>query len=301
VVVYGNHDRPGDLEYLSYLRTDFPIQVVSRALIANPVDGISVACIPWPRKAWLAGKLAPDVDVGEEAIRALGSILTGFEASFAKLPGHHVLLAHAEIGAAKLDSGQPVAGHADVELSLDDMHRTGAEYIALGHIHKRQTIRDKVCYAGSPRQTTFGQDTDKGYVLFDLSNGELQYIDAPGRRLHTAELSWDGGELRGDTVDLESGQTLVGQSVRIRYTVDSSEAAMAMAEAEKLREKMLAQGAHAVKLEPTVNTTHRVRSEEIQYASTNADRIRAWWSSRNETPARSEHIIAKLGELEVPV
>lgn len=306
VLVYGNHDRPGDLDYLGALSTEHQIAVISRPVIVTPPDlHIQVACMPWPRKSWLAGKVKAGTDIGQLANEAVRVILNGFcsklgatEARFGKT----VLLGHIELGAALTDSGQPMAGLSEAVLSESDLRAVGADYYALGHIHKQQVLGGDICYPGSPRQTTFGEEGGKGYALVELDTDDAPVIDhrvAPGRTLHTADLHWEDGQLLGDTVELEKGQTLVGQAVRLRFKVDASDRGQAQAEAELLRQRMLDQGAASVKLDPRVKATHRVRSETIREASSNADRLRSLWEARGDEPERSESILAKLGELEV--
>lgn len=306
VVVYGNHDRPGDLDYLGRLKTEHAISVVDRPLVVCPfkkVDELSVACLPWPRKAWLAGKLKAGQDVNQVATEAMRVILDGFAAKWRGSTGLKLLLGHVEIGKAIMDSGQPMTGLADIELSVEELVNTGADYCALGHIHQRQSWGmegTEICYAGSPRQTTFGQEVGKGYALIDFSDPAspppiVNLVDAPGRELHTITARWDGECLNSDTWDEEC---LKGHAVRLTYHVDAANSGQAAAEAATAKERLLKLGVHSVKLDPRVANVHRVRSELIREAKTHSDRVRAYWGALGEEPARAEPILEKLNELE---
>lgn len=296
VVVYGNHDRPGDLDYLAAIRTKEPIAVRSRPDTVM-VGNLTVACLPWPRKAWLAGKVAGDKDLSTVATEAMRTVLHGLTAAVAVHSGcPSVLLAHVEIGSAKLDSGQPLTGHADIELTAEDLLNVGADYCALGHIHQQQVLTPGVCYAGSPRQTTFGQDPDKGYVLVDFETARHEIVRTPGRELVTIEAVWDD-ELHG-LVTPVIREDSIGASVRLTYHVDAANREQAAAQADESRAALLEAGVHSVKLDPRVKSVHRVRSDAIRDARTNADRLRALWAARGDGPAREMNILAKLNELE---
>ncbi len=305
VVVYGNHDRPGDLDYLGVLSTDYPIYVLDRPDIIKPTNlHCQVACLPWPRKSWLAGRVDAGTDLSELATAAMRVILTGFAANLGEPEsrfGPAVLLGHLEIGSALTDSGQPMAGIAEAVLSEQDLRMVGADYYALGHIHKRQILDGDIVYAGSPRQTTFGEDPGKGYTLADFdspSYPEVLHKVAPGRDLHTVVAVWDGGDLVVDVGEYGIKQAREGTAIRIVYECDESNRQDAQAQAEQAREVLLKAGARSVKLDPKVKATHRVRSEAIREAKTHEDRLRALWDARGSTPERADPILAKLGTLE---
>jgi len=299
VAIEGNHDRPNDLAYLTHLASQHPIVVTARPDVIS-VAGIRVACLPWPRKSWLASKVEPGQDINAVAADAMRAILAGFAAQ-----APDILLAHVEVGAALLDTGQPMSGRADIELSVDELSAV-APYVALGHIHKRQEFsgcNGTVCYAGSPRQTTFGEGADKGYTLVATDgHGQprLEHINAPGRTLHSLEATWDGEDLSvpdGTLPDFRRG-AMASESLRLTYHVDASDREQADAVAKSMRDHLLAAGAHSVKLDPRIRNVQRARCEEIRSAASNADRIRAWWTSRGETPSREGAILDKLNELE---
>ena len=303
VAVYGNHDRPGDLDYLARLRTHHAVVVADRPDIV--ASGPTIAVLPWPRKAWLAARLEAGQDVGQVATEAMRAILSGFAVRLAKIDGPRILVAHAELGAALTDSGQPLVGKADLDLSEGDLLDSGADYVALGHIHKHQILGDgRICYAGAPRQTTFGEDAVKGYCLVDVRRGEVPVIEhrrAPGRELITITGSWDG-----ETVDFDlppaygndPGAIPESALVRIKYETPEDARAAAREAAERF---VAALSPRAVQIDPRIITTHRVRSEEIRTARTNADRVEALWGSRGQRPARASEILAKLSTLESEV
>jgi exonuclease SbcD len=77
----------------------------------------------------------------------------------------------------------------------------GPDYVALGHIHGRQRLSDRVRYAGAPLHYSFGEgDKPRGSWLIDLDADGLaavEWLDLPvPRRLITIRGSLD--ELLGD-------------------------------------------------------------------------------------------------------
>jgi exonuclease SbcD len=318
VVVYGNHDAVGDLDILARLRVSpHPIWVQERPEVIGPnhhISGLAVACLPWPRKARLVAQ-AVDAsrDLEATARQQMRRILTGFAAQFASTDAARVVLAHAELGSATLDSGQPLTGRADIELSPADLAECNADYVALGHIHKHQVVGDRICYAGSPRQTTFGQDALKGYCLVDVERGRppaIEHRKAPGRELHTIEAAWPvdaspaghvGILVSESDVPVEEEPVRPGDIYRLTYSVGEDHRQQAAEQADRAKQQWLAAGAHSVKLDPRVTPTYRTRCKAIREARTNGDRVQAWWTSRDGRPPRAAVMLDKLAELETEV
>jgi DNA repair protein SbcD/Mre11 len=93
-----------------------------------------------------------------------------------------VVLAHAFVtGGAASDSERDISvgGVAHVPSSVFD----GFDYVALGHLHGRQTISDSVRYSGSPLAYSFSEaDQVKGSWLVDLdARGAVkaEFVEAP--------------------------------------------------------------------------------------------------------------------------
>lgn len=309
VVARGNHDAPKDVEILGKLRTKAPLHVCEETSIIH-LRGVSVAVLPWPRRAWLAA-LMGDVsrlELGEAALAGLRAVLAGFAGGW-KNNVPRILLAHAELGAASLDSGQPVAARCDVPLSEVDLLATDADFAALAHIHKSQTLGGgAIRYPGSPRPTAFGQDDDpKGYSLVEVRRGEAPVIThrvSPARRLVTVQggVIAETGRLTTEE-DFDESTWWPGperdDAIRLQYSVSESRRVAVREQAEELKRLWLAEGAHSVKIDEQVLTVHRVRSEAIREALTTAQRVEAWWSARGGRPARATQILSLLNDLEV--
>lgn len=297
VIVAGNHDEPHDLKWLGHLDTEHPVTVAESPAILD-IAGASIACLPWPRKGMLIDRVSggSQDDLSQLAKEGVQAILAGFKLALESSDSPTILAAHAELGAASMDNGQPVAGRCFVELGEDDLLDVGADYVALGHIHKHQVLSRHICYAGSPRPTKFGEEGDKGYCLVDIKRDEppvVTHRKAPYRELLTF----------GSVDDCDSfsaaGGMLAGNSIRIKYSCDASERESRRAGAEEVKRTLLAAGAASVKIDAKTTTTHRVRSTEVASATTTAQKLRALWVARGSTPEREPQIIDKLKRLEL--
>ena len=66
----------------------------------------------------------------------------------------------------------------------------GFDYVALGHIHKPQTIENHIRYSGSPLKYSFGAEEkqEKGVVLIDTDTMEISFVPiAPKRERRSLE------------------------------------------------------------------------------------------------------------------
>ena len=299
VVVRGNHDQSGDLEFLGQLRSDNTIEIAERPRVIDIGGKGLVLAMPYPAKNFLAADAAREgVDprsMTERATQALRALFLHWAAtnvvdSFVPV----ALVGHLELGSAELDSGQPATGRCFIETSLADLAELGADVNILGHIHKRQQLDDRTFYVGSPRQTTFGEDSTKGYCLVDVNKGELPCIEhrkAPGPQLVTVHAEMVDGVL---VIPPTTGADIM----RLVYDVPDSQRQDAARQAAEWSATMRKTGARSVKLDARTITTTRARSHDLHEAKTNTDRLRAYWAARDMTPDRACNIAAKLAEIE---
>lgn len=141
----------------------------------------------------------PDVSMRshEEVLRY---IMGRIRADAAMRGGRSVVLAHAfimNVSASDVERDITSGGIDFVPLSTFD----GVDYVALGHIHGRQTLSDGVRYSGAPLHYSFGEATKpRGAWLVDLeANGltKTEWVDFPvPRRLSV--LTGEIGSLLSD-------------------------------------------------------------------------------------------------------
>ena len=89
-----------------------------------------------------------------------------------------VLMAHLYVSGAALNgSRQPrdIVGGSDA-MALDDI-TDGYDYLALGHIHRRQRLSARAYYSGSPLPISFDEPAEHGVQVVELTKGKEPRVD----------------------------------------------------------------------------------------------------------------------------
>jgi DNA repair protein SbcD/Mre11 len=191
VMIAGNHDSAARLEYFSELARRAGVHVVGRVgaevrpAEVRGADGTEVRF--WP-VAYTDPESArdemgrSDLHTHEEVMAAqLESIARGMSGS-----PRNVVVAHAFVAGCQPSESErelTVGGTAAVSSSLF----TGFDYVALGHLHERQTAgSERVRYSGSLLKYSFSEtDQAKSVTVVDLGPGgemSLQEVSLPIRR-----------------------------------------------------------------------------------------------------------------------
>jgi DNA repair protein SbcD/Mre11 len=188
VLIAGNHDSARRLGFGAGLMAAAGVHVrADQAMVGEPImlgadDGepIAVYGIPYlepelVRPAWgLAER-------GHAAV--LTAAMRRIRADAERRPAvPTVVLAHAFVtGGEPSDSERDISvgGVSHVPVSVFD----GVDYVALGHLHGRQRLTERVRYSGSPLAYSFSEERHrKGSWLVDIGAAgvkEINFIDAP--------------------------------------------------------------------------------------------------------------------------
>ncbi len=168
-------------------------------------------------------------------------------------------VSHGTVCGCVTEHGVPMAG-LDHEFTTSALFGAETSAFMLGHIHKHQAWNDGervIAYAGSIGRLHYGEEGDKGFVLWtvDAIGATFDFVPTPARRM--VHLDFPA------TPDLESiraaAQSAQGAFVRVRWSVPEEErdsidrAAIVAALA----------GAAEVKLEARVIPVVRSRAEGI--------------------------------------
>ena len=192
----GNHDLPHVVNRASAL------EIFPTLNVANVVVGDNLAMHRIPTKAGEAQVVAiPWVRIGQYMARentrgkTLEEIKRDVEAGLTDLLREEiakldpaapaVLCAHINVAGAKAASEQSMMLGNDHVVSLGAVAVPQFDYVALGNIHKHQTLAERppVVYAGSIERVDFSEEReDKGFVVADLDPSSPQ-----GERL----VSWE--------------------------------------------------------------------------------------------------------------
>ena len=184
VLSSGNHDSAIRLGFASELLSRAGLHIrTSTASIGVPVvvDGVAVYPLPYLEPAVAADQLGAAERSHAGVLRAA---MARVDADRSVRGGPSVVLAHAyDTGGATSDSERDIsvggvsAVHPKVFGTVD--------YVALGHLHGRQQVKDGVRYSGSPVPLSFSEaGHTKGSWLVDIgeSGVRAEPVDAPVER-----------------------------------------------------------------------------------------------------------------------
>lgn len=247
--------------------------------------------LPEPQKKHL---LAADSEVTlDQAVRA---VLLGYAAIRAKYPEiPAILVYHGQVHGAKMANGEPCEGG----VSIDDLALVGADYIAMGDIHKPQRVGISrglhAYYAGAMHPT---KDWNEAGIEFGFNQVTIE--DDKERT--------DEGWKKGIVIDhipfphpvLVKIETKVGSDIDLDASLDGKRVWLEVSatkeqsisiDANVYLKELLARGAdpHS-KVTLKIEATETVRAGEITKLRTLPDKFTLWRkNSGNEaTPAQLE-------------
>jgi exonuclease SbcD len=316
--VKGNHDQAGDLDLFSRLETECNVRIVDRPS-AMPGSAtvwggggryyVGLLALPWFDKAHLVSRLDAAVDAEatrQATIGAARSLLTAMAAEARRVRAEGaipILVSHCLVAGSEVSTGQTLIG-TTVEMAPQDLLEVGAEYVALGHVHKAQEwFGGRVAYSGSPHRCNYGEPEAKGWrlVTFD-SDGDLvsnEFRELPARRVVLLEQDWTGGV---DTERLSTGRIpglgelrVSGDLVRFRYRVRPED--LHLVDGAVLQDILLSAGAHDVKIEAVVEAETRTRAPEITTRTSVADKVEAYLDAK-KVEADRPRLRAKVEDIE---
>ena len=205
VLLVGNHDLPTMPQRASsvdiFHTLDVPNVTVGREedvfTISTRHGPVQVGVVPYPVRQRL---LAHDEYRGlsiEQLDRELQRIVTdNIRGLTAKLDPEipAVLTAHLTVSDAVFGSERSVMIGRDAVILRSALADPAWDYVALGHIHKHQSLNDDgyppVVYSGSLERIDFGEEKEpKGFCWVELARGETtwEFVEVNARRFVTVE------------------------------------------------------------------------------------------------------------------
>ena len=214
-MISGNHDSPE--------RIDFGTRLLESAgvYVAGKFDGmlhkvtkkdefgeIDIFLLPYIKPAFVKNALR---ETGESKLDYETAVRMALATNPPDKKRRNVILAHQFVfGATRTDSEEILVGYVD---AISDSVFDDYDYVALGHLHKRQKIkRDEQLYCGTPLKYSFKEEKNEKSVTFVQmgQKGDMEICAVPLKPLR------DMRNLRGSFEELEKGES--GDFLRVVLT-----------------------------------------------------------------------------------
>jgi exonuclease SbcD len=217
-ILTGNHDMPNAIGRATATEI-FDTLAVKNVYVANrpdifqistPGGDIQIVSLPWLRRSALLAReetknlsLEQITRMMQEALtRVINSKAAELDTSLPAILAAHVLVGDAKVGRGSeslMSIGQEPA------VLLSNIALPAFDYVALGHIHKRQVLTENppVVYPGSLERVDFGEENDdKGFYIIEILPGteggkrrvSYEFHPVNARRFLSVSVAIDEGE-----------------------------------------------------------------------------------------------------------
>jgi exonuclease SbcD len=187
-LLVGNHDLPNAANRATAVDI-FPTLQVPNIYVGNSLQNymvitregpLQILAVPWPRRSGVLNREESRGLSIEDIRREIESRLTAaiaqrVEELNPEIPA--ILAGHVTINGATVGTERSMMLGQDHVLLASAVHRPQLDYVALGHIHKHQILRNqpKVVYSGSLQRIDFSEEGDeKGFCVIDLEPSNPQ-------------------------------------------------------------------------------------------------------------------------------
>ena len=192
-LLVGNHDLPHSPSRANAIEIfhtlDVPNVTVGDGLrnytVPTRKGPIQIVGLPWPRRSGLLsreesrGKTLQEIreEIEDRITKGIQDCVENLDPSIPAL-----LAGHVTVNGARTGTEQSMMLGQDHVLFPSALQKPELDYVALGHIHKHQILRNEspmVVYSGSLERVDFSEEDDtKGFCVIDLDQAAPQ-----GRRL----------------------------------------------------------------------------------------------------------------------
>ncbi len=307
-----SHEPPGTLSMFRLLGGRYPVHVADRiGQVGLTTDGRWVAseawcftslprglralfsCVPTVNKAVVAATLG-----ASSAAQAVGEhlalLLRGFAAS--NQAAHMQCLStigvsHGTVFGCISEHGVPMAGF-DHEFTTGVLFAAEAQAFMLGHIHRHQAWENQttalegraghqcIAYPCSIGRFHYGEEGDKGFLLWEIGTGEVRFTLEPTPARRTIDIMFEGKPDLEALREAVKREDIDGAFVRVRWTVADED----RHEVNRAAIQKLLEGAAETKLEGRIVPVVRTRAAGISQLASLADKVRVWATSTEAKP-----------------
>lgn len=315
-MIYGtpSHDTDGSLEVFRKINSRHSITVLEPAqsyllLKAGdedaeivPDNGGVQPCakaviigVPEPRKKYLLANGAAGKEETEALLRdsmqKLCFMLAAKRRERAYLPC--VMLYHGDVAGCSLQNDRTIERGTGIAITIDDLAEIGADYYALGHIHKPQQVGTlPAYYAGSIYPKDFGETHISGFNIVEVeaagSPARVQRVDFP----HPQNMKIEGG------ADIKIDDDFSGKRVWLDITCTKEE--RVLLDEDRLLAQLKEHGAvDGSRVTISDIPTETVRAAEITQAAGVTEKYKVW--AENSGIELKDSVLKKIAELDAEI
>ncbi|MGD8813068.1 MAG: exonuclease SbcCD subunit D [Anaerolineales bacterium] len=314
LLLVGNHDMPGMVSRAStvdiFQALDVPGVIVGRIPDGHVIETrrgkVFLAWMPYPMRNRLLSNEehhGKSIEALEEILQQTVSVILrdlAEEAARHDMP--RVMAGHFTVDTAKYGSERTVMLGGDVAAQLSNLADPAWDYIALGHIHRHQSLNGDryppVVYSGSLERIDFGEEKeDKGFCWVQLARGatEWSFVPVRARRFQTVNVdvrpSQDPTEAVLEAVQENDYDEAV---VRVIVQLRADQQAAFM---DREIERALTQAA-SVSIVREIEFETRARLGDLAPEElTPLELVEKFFQSRDESPERIQALMTKAEEL----
>jgi len=319
-LLVGNHDLPNATSRATAVDI-FPTLRVPNVHIGDSLHTytiktrsgpLQIVAVPWPRRGGILSREdSRGLSINEVRQEIEGRMTAAIEDRVKNLDPSipAILTAHATISGATVGTERSMMLGQDHVLLVSAVQKIQLEYVALGHIHKHQVLRQDspmVVYSGSLQRVDFSEEGDqKGFCVVNIDPSapqgqrmvDFQFHKVDARSFVTIDARIDAAELDPTDAVIRaiSRNDITGAVVRVRITLP--------AELEPhLREPDIRQaldGAHFIAaVSREVEGTRRTRlGSDVAEGLQPMQAVRLYLESREVDPRRQEKVLRYAEEL----
>jgi exonuclease SbcD len=302
-----SHEPPGTLKNFALMGTEHPVFVAERVQQVSWFEGqffasdgplfspeelksvltigadIVFTCLPTINKGQLAAAVG-----AKDAATALGDVLSDYLAAAGRVNSQlraagirTVGVSHGTVNGCTTEHGVTMAGF-DHEFSISALFDAECDAFMLGHIHKHQQWERAgrlAAYPGSIGRFHYGEEGDKGYLLWDVSAGDAsaQLVATPARE--TVCIDFDGPPDMARLAEIAASST--DKFVRVRWQVDEEH----RQSVDRGAIAALFVGASELKVEARILPVTRSRAQGISLEATVERKLERWCELTEVVPA----------------
>ena len=245
-LLVGNHDLPNAVSRATAVEIFQTLQVpylqvgsnLQNYTILTKSGPLQVLAVPWPRRSGILSREESRGLTIEEVRQAVQDRMT--QAIYARAESLDpdvpaILTGHVTVNGATVGTERSMMLGQDHVLLAGDIGRPQVDYVALGHIHKHQILRNEnpfMAYSGSLQRVDFSEEgDDKGFCVVDLdpaapqgkrlTDFDFHRLDA--RRFVTVDVTVPVGDPDPTSAVVRgiARKDVAGAVVRVRVTLPS--------------------------------------------------------------------------------